>query len=551
MSHKNDEFEDLAIEFIKLGIVVSILAVVGAFLLARWACQACVWMSVKASDRIASGGTASDRQAAWFAVAWLALFAAIGLATGQPLLAVILLGLGLMIARLVYVELVGWSAVNAALSVPGALVFGAIKDSWWGTAKPYMLSAAERCQHLVFSGATGSGKTSAGTQLIAQDLWNGASIVAVDPKSDYSDAILTIVPEQRIDDVVVLDPSDMQPVGINPFHGVPPEQWSLAAGELLSVFAGYFGDSWSLRQAHLMKMAILILLPLERATILDLPRIFQDRRFRQQAAFRCPNEAVRMFWLGGEYEESWANKDLSPILYKLGALTTFPEVRRIFGQPVPRVSFSQIVNGGKIFILRAPAGVVGPEIADLLASLVVMCTQLECHRRAGSDGPRRFTALWVDESSHVESGALTRLIAESRSFRLGAALLTQSTKYFSRELQISLETNVGTQLRTFQQDGSYWLEVKRLNEPEPIVFPHPGPLPAIDHAKVNRIRARSRELYGAPVHLLEPVVLSLEDDFSAPMTATGEVAPSPRRTRTAQQPTLTVIEGAADVVDEE
>ena len=181
-----------------------------------------------------------------------------------------------------------------------------------------------------------------------------------------------------------------QPSGINPFHEGPPEQWSLAAGGLLSVFASYFGDSWSLRQAHLMKMAIILLLPLERATILDLPRLVQDRPFRQQAAFRCPNEAVRQFWLGGEYDESWANKDMSPILYKLGALTTFPEVRRIFGQPVPRVSFSQIVNGGRIFILRAPAGVVGSEISDLLASLVVMRTQLECHRRAGHDGPRRF-----------------------------------------------------------------------------------------------------------------------------------------------------------------
>ena len=543
MSRKDDEFEDLAIEFIKLGIIVTILAIVGAFLLARWLCQASVWMSVKASQRFDARGTASYRQAAWFAVAWLAFFAAIGLATGQPLVAVIFLGLGLIVARLVYVELVGWSAVNAALSVPGALVFGAIKDSWWGTAKPYMLSAEERCQHLVFSGATGTGKTSAATQLVAQDLWNGASIVAVDPKSDYSDAILTIMPEHRIDDVVVLDPSEMQPVGINPFHGVPPEQWSLAAGELLSVFAGYFGDSWSLRQAHLMKMAILVLLPLERATLLDLPRLFTDRAFRQQAAFRCPNEAVRMFWLGGEYDESWANKDLSPILYKLGALTTFPEVRRIFGQPVPRVSFSQIVNGGKIFILRAPAGVVGSEISDLLASLVVMRTQLECHRRAGNDGPRRFCGLWVDESSHVESGALSRLIAESRSFRLGAALLTQTTKYFSRELQIGLETNVGTQLRTFQQDGQYWLEVKRLNEPEPIVFPHPGPMPAIDHEKVERIRARSRQLYGAAAQL--QLVAFADKQEPGAITATGESAPAARPSKT----TLTIL-GGQDVDEE-
>lgn len=269
-----------------------------------------------------------------------------------------------------------------------------------------------------------------------------------------------------------------------------------------------------------------------------------DRPFRQQAAFRCPNEAVRQFWLGGEYDEQWATKDLSPILYKLGALTTFPEVRRVFGQPVPRVSFSQVVNGGKVLILCAPSGVVGAEISDLLASLVVMRTQLECHRRAGSDGPRRFVGLWVDEASHVESGALTRLIAESRSFGLGAALLTQTTKYFSRELQIGLDVNVGTQLRTFQSEGNHWLEVKRLSEPEPFIFPHPGPLPAVDREKVARVRARSRELYGAYTSILELVAATPESEPSA-LTATGETAPRPRPL----QPPLTVV-GGQDVDEE-
>jgi len=174
-----------------------------------------------------------------------------------------------------------------------------------------------------------------------------------------------------------------------------------------------------------------------------------------------------------------------------------------------------------------------------------MRTQLECHRRAGSDGPRRFVGLWVDESSHVESGALTRLIAESRSFRLGAALLTQTTKYFSRELQIGLETNVGTQLRTFQQDGKYWLEVKRLNESEPIIFPHPGPLPGLDHEKIARIRARSRELYGATASSQLQLVAAGDQREPGAITATGESVPTSRPSKN----TLTVV-GGHDVDEE-
>ncbi|MCC6269218.1 MAG: type IV secretion system DNA-binding domain-containing protein [Dehalococcoidia bacterium] len=538
--------EEITYEVIKTAVIVAILLTVALIIVGRWVCQAAVRLSLAVSRHFGSGDGATDRQAAWLSLFWFALFAMPALASGDVVVALAGIAFGFVVARLVWLELTGWRDIMKTAREPGSLILGMVRGgNWWSGFKPYVITAAERCQHLVFSGSTGTGKTSAGTHLIEQDLWNGASLVVADPKSDYADAILSIIPEHRIDDVVVFDPSDLQPVGINPFHGVQPEQWSLAAGELLSVFASYFGDSWSLRQAHLMKMAILVLLPLERATILDLPRLFQDRPFRQQAAFRCPNEAVRQFWLGGEYDESWANKDMSPILYKLGALTTFPEVRRIFGQPVPRISFSQIVNGGKIFILRAPTGVVGPEIADLLASLVVMRTQLECHRRAGSEGPRRFVGLWVDESSHVESGALTRLIAESRSFRLGAALLTQTTKYFSRELQIGLETNVGTQLRTFQQDGKYWLEVKRLNESEPITFPHPGPLPALDHEKIARIRARSRELYGATASSQLQLVAAGDQREPGAITATGESVPTSRPSKN----TLTVV-GGHDVDEE-
>ena len=88
---------------------------------------------------------------------------------------------------------------------------------------------------------------------------------------------------------------------------------------------------------------------------------------------------------------------------------------------------------------------------------------------------------------------------------------------------------------------------------EPILFPHPGPMPVVDEARVERIRTRSRELYGAPLRLVEPLVLAEEDEFSPPITATGESAPRPRRQakRKHPQPTLTIVEGEPDVVDEE
>jgi len=536
--------EQAAYDILKLVVITLILLTIAAIVLCRWVARAAVQVSLAVARRLHREEGIPERTAAKLAVAWLGLFTLLGLATLDPLLAVVGIIYGAIVARLVFKELTSWTESMERTYKPGALIVGAVKDSWWGGYKPYVIDATLRKQHLLLEGPTGTGKTAAGSHLIAQDLWNGAAVVAIDPKSDYSDAILSMVPEHRIDDVVLLDPSDARPVGINPFHNVPPDLHTLAASELLNSFASYFGGSWSFRQAHIMKMALLLNFAQERSTILNLPRIFTDRAFRQQAAFRCPNEAVRQFWLGGEYDEQWANKDLSPILYKLGSLSTFNEARRIFGQATPRISFDEIVNKKKIFILRAATGVVGSEIADLLASLVVMRVQLETHRRAAHDGPRPFVALWADESSHIESGALGRMIAESRSFGLGAALITQTAKYFSHELQIGLETNIGTRLRTFQEDGKFWLEVKRLNDPEPIVFPHPGPLPEIDRAKIERIRARSRELYGAPPQPdLSVVAPSGATELELRPTASGDTGSRPK-------PVITML-GGRDLDEEE
>lgn len=525
MSRRDDDF-DLFVGYLKLVLIVLALLTIAAIVASRLFCQGAARTSLAVARRTGLKGEVSERQAAWFSVFWVALLGLAGLASGNPTAAVAGLIFGLLVARLVWVELTGWRDATLAARRPGALVLGAVQDSWWGSPKPYVLSPEERAQMVTLTGPTGSGKTSAGTHFIEGDMWNDCSVVVVDPKGDYADAVLSLVPEDRIDDVVVVDPADDFVVGIETLQGVPAGRWSLVTSEMTTIFGSYFGEgSFTHRQAHLLRMAILALLPLGWCTLLDIPRMFNDPAFRRRVAFQCPNEVVRAFWLGGEFDTSFSKPEsLSSLSYKLSAFATFPEVRAAFGQAKPRVSFEEVVNGGKIMIVRAPTGVVGPDIADFICSLVVMRTQLACHRRAASDGPRRFVALFVDEASHVESGALTRLISESRSFRLGAVLMTQTEKYFSRELQIALDTNVGTRLRTFQAEGSYWLETTRLSEEEPLLFPHPGPLPPIDRKRVDRIRQRSRELYAVPLSQ----AAGQAEPRPLPMTATGEVAPAPR-----------------------
>ena len=68
-------------------------------------------------------------------------------------------------------------------------------------------------QHLHVLGPTGTGKSTLLLNLIVQDIAAGRGVVVIDPKGDLVEEVLRRVPEERADDVVVLDPADETAAG--------------------------------------------------------------------------------------------------------------------------------------------------------------------------------------------------------------------------------------------------------------------------------------------------------------------------------------------------
>src|ERR1039458_9505113 len=69
------------------------------------------------------------------------------------------------------------------------------------------LSAEQRTRHTHIIGASGTGKSTLLFNLISQDIQNGEGVAVFDPHGDLIDRILGIIPQSRIDDVVLVDPS--------------------------------------------------------------------------------------------------------------------------------------------------------------------------------------------------------------------------------------------------------------------------------------------------------------------------------------------------------
>lgn len=72
------------------------------------------------------------------------------------------------------------------------------------------LSDQHRLRHMHVIGATGTGKSSLLLKLIIQDVNQDRGIAVLDPHGDLIDEIIKNIPENRLKDVILVDPSDSE-----------------------------------------------------------------------------------------------------------------------------------------------------------------------------------------------------------------------------------------------------------------------------------------------------------------------------------------------------
>lgn len=85
-----------------------------------------------------------------------------------------------------------------------------------GTKTDVRLSPSDRRRHLYAIGQTGTGKSAFLEGMAKQDIKNGEGLCFIDPHGDAIDDILASVPEDRVEDVIHFDPSDVgRPFGLN------------------------------------------------------------------------------------------------------------------------------------------------------------------------------------------------------------------------------------------------------------------------------------------------------------------------------------------------
>ncbi|OLO83622.1 hypothetical protein BKH12_07725 [Actinomyces naeslundii] len=303
------------------------------------------------------------------------------------------------------------------------------------------ISIGDALYHTVLLGPTGAGKSTALAHLALADIHAGRGVLLIDPKTDLVADILARIPEQRRDDVVVIDPTSSRPVGINLLAraqaarsgalssgggvlggGASPE---LVADTVLATLKGVFAESWGVRVEQVLAAALVTLARTPGATLVDLPLLLTNAAYRQRliAASGADPLGTGQFWAAYEaLSEAQRQQWVGPVLTRLQPFLIRPHLRATLGQATPSFDLGEVFTRRRIVLVSLNKGVLGAESARLLGSLLVgQLWPLILARAAVEPSRRHVVSVFIDEVQDYLSlpGSLADALAQARS--LGAA----------------------------------------------------------------------------------------------------------------------------------
>ncbi len=415
-----------------------------------------------------------------------------------------------------------------------------------GVEATLALNVSSALHHLHLIGPTGTGKSTLLLNLICQDIEDGRAVVVIEPKGDLVAEVLARIPDSRRDDVVIVDPSDAAPVGLNPLstRGRRPE---LVADGILAVFKQLYGTAVGPRSQDILYAGLLTLAQRPDASLVMLPLLLSNPGFRRSltAGIRDPL-TLEPFWAS---YDAWSDAErvtaVAPVMNKLRPLLR-PGLRGVLGQRAPRFSVTQVFTEKKILLVPLQRGLIGPEAAGLLGSLVVAELWQTILSRSQVPAARRHpVVVYVDELQdylHLPTD-LGEALAQARGYGVAFSLAHQFLDQLPHDMRAAVLANARSRIcfqlphedaialakghheltaDDFTALGQYEVYASLFAGGQVRPYASGTTLaPARPSADVADLRRRSRSRYGRPLDDIEAEFAALLDDRASGSTATG------------------------------
>ncbi len=330
------------------------------------------------------------------------------------------------------------------------------ETNFHGQKIPFGMKRGDRRRHLYSVGKSGSGKSKLLELLIQNDILNGKGVGVLDPHGDLVDNVLKMIPKERMKDVVIFDPSDLDfPISFNPLAEVPPELKIRVTIGFIEIFKKLFGANWTPRLEHVLRYTTLALLDTPGTTILSILKMLTDKNYRQDIVRNIQDNVVKNFWVNefAGWSEKFDNEAITPLLNKVGQFVSTNMIRNIVGQPENKIDLREIMDGKKIFLMKVSKGILGEENAALMGAIVVTKIYQAAMSRADTPEDQRVDFYcYVDEFQNFATDTFDEILSEARKYRLNLTIAHQFIGQLSDKIRTTVFGNVGSMV-TFRVGG--------------------------------------------------------------------------------------------------
>ncbi|MBI4094992.1 MAG: type IV secretion system DNA-binding domain-containing protein [Candidatus Liptonbacteria bacterium] len=305
----------------------------------------------------------------------------------------------------------------------------------------------DRRRHVYIIGKSGVGKSKLLELMIRQDIGYGHGVCLMDPHGDVIEEILDFIPEERIEDVVIVNPADKDyPASFNPLANVDPFFKHQLTQGLIEVMEKQFGANWTPRLEHVFRFTSLALLDYPHATMRGMISMLTDRNYRQKVIEYIEDDMVKRFWAieFADWSEKFDTDAIIPLVNKLGQFLSDPLLRNIFGQKENKIRLDELMQEKKIILINLSKGRLGEENSSFLGSMfITKIKQAGMSRAALPEKDRHDFYLYVDEFHNLVTETFENILSEARKYAISLTVAHQYVGQIIPRVQAAVLGNTG------------------------------------------------------------------------------------------------------------
>ena len=256
-----------------------------------------------------------------------------------------------------------------------------------------------------------------------EDIKQGRGCALFDPHGDICDDILKRIPEHRVDDFIIIDPSDIDfPIGFNLLEAKTEAEKIVLSSDLVTAFKRH-ATAWGDNMTAVLQNAVNTILESSRGgTLIELKRFLIEDSFRNEYLQSVNDPSLHYYW-NNEY--SMVRKGIAPLLTRIDTFLR-PKIIRYMLVQKKGVDIADCLNTNKIVLLKLSQGLIGEQNSFLLGSLfLAKFNQSALARQSQNKELRNPYMLYLDEFQNFITPSIQAIISGSRKYALGITIVHQ------------------------------------------------------------------------------------------------------------------------------